>query len=84
MIGGVVGGAVAEAPAADGVPVYPKARRGDQVDDYHGLKVPDPYRWLEDSDSPETRAWIDAENKITQAYLAQIPARDKIGSGSPS
>ena len=78
MIGGVVGGAVAEALAADGVPVYPKARRGDQVDDYHGLKVPDPYRWLEDSDSPETRAWIDAENKVTQAYLAQIPARDRI------
>jgi len=57
---------------------YPQPRRSDQVDDYHGTKVADPYRWLEDTDSPETRAWIEAENKVTDSYLAQIPYRDKI------
>jgi prolyl oligopeptidase len=57
---------------------YPKPRKADQVDDYHGVKVADPYRWLEDADSPESRAWIEAENKITSACLASIPQRDKI------
>jgi prolyl oligopeptidase len=57
---------------------YPKPRKADQVDDYHGVKVADPYRWLEDADSPESRAWIDAENKITNAYLSSIPQRDAI------
>jgi len=57
---------------------YPQPRKGDQVDDYHGTKVADPYRWLEDTDSPETRAWIEAENKVTDAYISQIPYRDKI------
>jgi prolyl oligopeptidase len=57
---------------------YPKPRKGDQVDDYHGVKVADPYRWLEDADSAESRAWIDAENKLTNSYLAAIPQREKI------
>jgi len=48
------------------------------VDDYHGTRVPDPYRWLEDSDSPETRAWIDGENQITESYLSQIAERATI------
>jgi len=57
---------------------YPSARKGDVVDDYHGTKVADPYRWLEDPDSPESRSWIEAENRLTNAYLADIPARAAI------
>jgi prolyl oligopeptidase len=57
---------------------YPKPRRGDQVDDYHGVKVADPYRWLEDTDSAETHAWVEAENKVTFGYLDQIPYRPAI------
>jgi prolyl oligopeptidase len=57
---------------------YPQARRGDQVDDYHGTKVSDPYRWLEDTDSAETHAWVEAENKLTFGYLEQIPYRQAI------
>ncbi|MHC5110673.1 MAG: prolyl oligopeptidase family serine peptidase [Planctomycetota bacterium] len=57
---------------------YPETRKSDQVDDYHGVKVPDPYRWLENPDSTETRAWIESENKVTNAFLNSIPERDKI------
>jgi prolyl oligopeptidase len=57
---------------------YPPARKGDVVDDYHGTKVADPYRWLEDVDSPETRSWVEAENRVTFAYLEQIPERERI------
>jgi prolyl oligopeptidase len=58
--------------------VYPKAKTVDQVDDYHGVKVADPYRWLEDTDSPDTHAWVEAENKLTFSYLEQIPYRGAI------
>jgi prolyl oligopeptidase len=54
---------------------YPEARKGDVIDGYHGTKVADPYRWLEDTDSPETAAWVTAENQVTQAYLSKIPER---------
>jgi prolyl oligopeptidase len=54
---------------------YPKARKGDVVDDYFGTKVPDPYRWLEDTDSPETAAWVKAENLLTSAYMEKLPER---------
>ena len=57
---------------------YPKARVTDQVDDYFGVKVHDPYRWMEDVDSPEVKTWVDAENALTQSFLADVPARDKI------
>jgi prolyl oligopeptidase len=57
---------------------YPLARTVDQVDDYHGVKVPDPYRWLEDADSAETRAWIEGENRVTFGYLENIPTRAAI------
>ncbi len=59
-------------------PTYPPTRKGDQVDEYHGTKVADPYRWLEDANSEETRAWIEAQNKLTFGYLENIPGRDKI------
>lgn len=57
---------------------YPASPQGNQVDDYHGKTIADPYRWLENPDSPETRAWIEAQNKLTSGYLDQIPARDRI------
>ncbi len=63
------------APAPAQTLQYPAARKSDVVDDYHGTRVPDPYRWLEDPDSPESRAWIEAQNRLTAAYLAEIPAR---------
>ena len=57
---------------------YPPTRKADVVEDYHGTKVADPYRWLEDDRSPETAAWVEAQNKVTQAYLGQIPERKPI------
>jgi prolyl oligopeptidase len=58
--------------------IYPKAKTVDQVDDYHGVKVADPYRWLEDTDSPDTHEWVEEENKLTFSYLEQIPYRGAI------
>src|SRR3989304_10400918 len=58
--------------------VTPTPRTVDQVDDYHGTLVADPYRWLEDTDSPETRAWIEQQNAVTFSFLESIPARDAI------
>ncbi|HHQ47513.1 MAG TPA: S9 family peptidase, partial [Acidobacteria bacterium] len=57
---------------------YPKARTDKVVDDYNGVKVADPYRWLENTDSQETRRWIEAENALTKSYLRAIPGRQAI------
>ena len=54
---------------------YPKPQKSNQVDNYFGTKVADPYRGLENLDSPATKKWIEAENKITYDYLASIPER---------
>jgi prolyl oligopeptidase len=58
--------------------VYPTAKKVDQIDDYHGVKIADPYRWLEDPDSADSRAWIEAQNKLTFGFLNEIPERAKI------
>jgi len=57
---------------------YPITHKSDQVDDYHGLKIADPYRWLEDDNSAETKAWVEAQNKVTFGYLEKIPQRAAI------
>ncbi len=57
---------------------YPSSHKSDRVDNYHGTVVADPYRWLENPDSPETRAWIESQNQVTFGYLSEIPAREKI------
>jgi prolyl oligopeptidase len=57
---------------------YPITHKGDRIDNYHGTKVSDPYRWLEEPDSKETQAWINAQNQVTFGYLNQISVRDKI------
>jgi len=57
---------------------YPKAFKGDSVDTYFGHNVADPYRWLEDDNSEETAEWVEAENKITNNYLSDIPFRDQL------
>ncbi len=56
---------------------YPTTRSVEQFDDYHGTRMRDPYRWLEDSDAPETRAWIAAQNELTTSCLERIPAREQ-------
>jgi prolyl oligopeptidase len=58
--------------------VYPEAMKQDVVDDYHGTQIADPYRWLEDSDSPETVAWVTKENDLTRQYIDSYPKRDAI------
>jgi prolyl oligopeptidase len=57
---------------------YPATKTGDVVDDYFGTKVPDPYRWLEDENSADTKAWVTAQNKVTFGYLDQIPFRAQL------
>src|SRR5450432_3978593 len=57
---------------------YPATKKVDTVDTYFGTAVPDPYRWLEDDRAADTKAWVKAENMVTQEYLSQIPYRDAI------
>jgi prolyl oligopeptidase len=57
---------------------YPPTKTIDQVDDYHGTPIPDPYRWLEDVDSPETLDWIRSQNELTFGFLDQLPARQRL------
>jgi prolyl oligopeptidase len=71
--------ALAQACPAAGAPLtYPVSKKVDQSDTYHGTSIADPYRWLEDANSAETKEWVDAQNKVTQAYLGQIAEREAI------
>jgi prolyl oligopeptidase len=54
---------------------YPKTRKQNVTDTYFGIKVDDPYRWLEDDNAPETKAWVEDQNKVTESYLSSIPFR---------
>ncbi|CAN5904716.1 prolyl oligopeptidase family serine peptidase [soil metagenome] len=65
------------APQVVGIP-YPQTAKTDHTDDYHGTKVADPYRWLEADTTQEVADWVAAQNKVTFAYLDQIPFRGKI------
>lgn len=70
--------ALAAGAAHAGTLTYPPAQRGDVLDAYHGIQVPDPYRWMEDIDSPQTRAWVEAEARLSGDYLAAIPGRPQL------
>lgn len=57
---------------------YPAARKDDVVDDYHGTKVADPYRWLEDTEAPDTHAWWSAQNALVEEFVSAVPSREEI------
>jgi len=57
---------------------YPETRRDDVIDDYHGVKVEDPYRWLEDTTNPEVQDWIDQQNELSEGLLNSYPGRDVV------
>jgi prolyl oligopeptidase len=72
------GGASTGVNAAGGVLRYPSSPTEPIVDDYHGTAVADPYRWLEDIESPQTKAWVKSQNELTASYLDSIPQRGSI------
>lgn len=80
MVSGWLGIATRGAPAdsAPARPTYPPARREDATETHHGVSVKDPYRWLEDLDSEETRRWIDAEDALLDAYVAPVPEKARM------
>jgi len=57
---------------------YPISKKGDVTTTYFGIEVPDPYRWLEDDEAADSKAWVIEQNKVTQNYLDQIPYRENI------
>ena len=73
-----VAGAAERAALPAKAAVYPSAPTSNQADDYHGKKIADPYRPLENPDAPVTRAWIEAENRLTDAWLESVPERRAI------
>jgi prolyl oligopeptidase len=71
-------GAAPRSTTDGGKLVYPPTKKVEHVDDYFGTKVPDPYRWLEDETSAETKAWVEDQNRVTFGYLEKIPYREKL------
>jgi prolyl oligopeptidase len=65
-------------PSSSTTLTYPVTRKAELVENLHGALVPDPYRWLEDDHSTETKTWVEAQNKVTFAYLEEIPARPRL------
>lgn len=63
---------------------YPKAQKDGTVDHYFGTEVADPYRWLENDTSQQTAAWVEAENRVTKAYLSKFLSGRNCSSDSPS
>jgi len=59
---------------------YPQTTKGSTIDDYHGIKVPDPYRWLEIDTAQNVKDWVVEQNKVTQDYLAKIPYREALAT----
>src|SRR5690606_19981557 len=64
--------------ATNSMPTYPPTRTSETVDELHGEAIPDPYRWLEDGDSPETQEWTRQQNALTERYLGAWPGREKV------
>ncbi|MBI4161940.1 MAG: S9 family peptidase, partial [Acidobacteria bacterium] len=81
-LGGLLALAVSDSspapPEKEGKWKYPEAKKADVADEFHGTRVPDPYRWLEDPDAAETVAWVEAENRLTRKYLDAVPDREPI------
>ena len=87
-IAGIAGAALmaacaAEEPGID-VPPPPPTEVREVVDTLHGVEVPDPYRWLEDQETPETRAWIDEQNAYTDTVLNALPGREELRAAAAS
>lgn len=79
MIAGVFASCKHEQKTLSMMP-YPESKKSDVTDDYFGTKIADPYRWLENDTAADTKAWVEAENAVTNNYLSQIPFREKIRS----
>ena len=78
LVLGFLGAWLLARSVAAGPPGYPPTRTDAVVDDYFGTRVADPYRWLEESESPEVQKWVAAENAVTRAYLEKTGDREPI------
>ncbi len=78
LAGSVLLGASACSPTKESTLAYPQAERSDHTDDYFGVEVPDPYRWLEELGSESTRTFVEAQNALAQPQLETLPARERL------